>query len=88
MRWRTNVLPPRLLASLMAPEHFDAAASFVRPEDVVAQVRVSSDVAQHAAWLREDAELGFDTIYVHNVALDQQAFIDAFGARVLPALSR
>ncbi|WP_437954162.1 hypothetical protein WME98_33500 [Sorangium sp. So ce296] len=55
---------------------------------MAAQVRVSSDVAQHAAWLREDAELGFDTIYVHNVALDQQAFIDAFGARVLPALSR
>ncbi|XXX79450.1 TIGR03885 family FMN-dependent LLM class oxidoreductase [Sorangium sp. So ce134] len=87
-QWRTNVLPPRLLASLTAPEHFDAAASFVRPEDVAAQVRVSSDTARHAAWLREDAELGFDTIYVHNVTLNQQAFIDAFGERVLPALSR
>ncbi|AUX40581.1 luciferase [Sorangium cellulosum] len=85
-QWRTNVLPPRLLASLTVPEHFDAAASFVRPEDVAAQVHVSADPARHAAWLREHAELGFDAIYVHNVTSNQQAFIDTFGERVLPAL--
>ncbi|WP_437974049.1 hypothetical protein WMF11_36495 [Sorangium sp. So ce295] len=43
------------------PEHVDAAASFVRPEDVAAQVRVSADVERHVAWLREDAELGFSS---------------------------
>ncbi|XYI00300.1 hypothetical protein ACMHYB_11340 [Sorangium sp. So ce1128] len=69
------------------PEHFDAAASFVRPEDVAAQVRVSADAKRHVAWLREEAELGFSIIHVHDVTLNQQAFIEVFGERVLPALS-
>ena len=32
------------------------------------------------------AELGFDRIYLHHVGQDQDAFIDAFGAKVLPQL--
>jgi hypothetical protein len=32
--------------------------------------------------------LGFSTIYVHNVTVNQQAFIEVFGERVLPALTR
>ena len=34
----------------------------------------------------EYAELGFDKIYLHHVGQEQDAFIDAFGEKVLPQL--
>jgi hypothetical protein len=58
----------------------------VRPEDVRGAVLVSSDLAQHAEWLNEFAELGFEAIYLHHVGQDQRAFIEAFGEHVLPRL--
>lgn len=85
-QWRTNVVPGPLLANLVLPEHFEAAASLVRPEDVEAKVRISADIERHVAWLKEYVELGFERIYVHNVARNQLEFITAFGERVLPAL--
>jgi hypothetical protein len=33
------------------------------------------------------AEFGFDEIYLRHVGKEQEEFIDAFGARVLPELS-
>ena len=47
---------------------------------------VSSDLPQHVAWLQEYAALGFDDIALHHVGQDLDAFIDAFGEHVLPAL--
>ena len=41
---------------------------------------------QHAAWLSELGELGFDQIHLHHVGQDLRPFIDAFGERVLPEL--
>ena len=51
-------------------------------------VWISSDLSWHAARIAELAELGFDEIQLHQVGRNQQAFIDAFGERVLPALRR
>jgi hypothetical protein len=47
---------------------------------------ISSDLAQHTAWLQEFADLGFDELYVHHVGKEQERFLDAFGANVLPQL--
>jgi alkanesulfonate monooxygenase SsuD/methylene tetrahydromethanopterin reductase-like flavin-dependent oxidoreductase (luciferase family) len=85
-QWRTNVLAGQLLHDLPSVADFDAAASTVRPEDLTQQVRISSDLAQHAAWLRADLEQGFDRLYLHNVNREQQRFIDAFGQSVLGQL--
>ncbi|HWT25993.1 MAG TPA: TIGR03885 family FMN-dependent LLM class oxidoreductase [Solirubrobacteraceae bacterium] len=85
-QWRTMVLGPPLSWDLETVEQFDAAARYVRPEDVRAAVLVSADLERHAEWLREAAALGFDEIYVHHVGRDQRAFIDAFGEHVLPSL--
>ncbi len=49
-------------------------------------VRISGDTQRHIEWLRQDIELGFDHIYLHNVNRDQKRFIEDFGQRVLPAL--
>jgi hypothetical protein len=42
---------------------------------------------QHAEWLHQDIEQGWDELYLHFVGQHQAAFIDAFGEHVLPRLS-
>jgi coenzyme F420-dependent glucose-6-phosphate dehydrogenase len=83
-QWRTNIFDSPVLADPKTPAAFDAAAAFVRPEDMRGPVRVSADLEQHVDWLLQEIELGFDEIYVHNVHRSQEAFIRDFGERVLP----
>jgi alkanesulfonate monooxygenase SsuD/methylene tetrahydromethanopterin reductase-like flavin-dependent oxidoreductase (luciferase family) len=87
-QWSTNLFDTSVAMELELPEQFEAAARFVTPEDVRSAVLVSADLGRHTAWLAEYAELGFDRIYLHEVgqAEHQQAFIDAFGSKVIPAL--
>jgi probable non-F420 flavinoid oxidoreductase len=85
-QWRTNVFGPPLCWDVATVEEFDEAARYVRPEDMRDAVLVSADLGRHAAWLRELAELGFDELYLHHVGREQSAFIEAFGAEVLPQL--
>ena len=68
-------------------EAFDVIAEKVSPEHVRQSVRVSPDLDQHAEWLRQDLEQGWDELYLHFVGQQQAAFIDAFGEQVLPQLS-
>ena len=87
-QWRQCALPSTQLADVRSPAEFDRAAAGVRAEAVLAKVRASSDIMRHVEWLQEDAQFGFDRIYVHNVAREyQDAFIDACGTRLLPAMA-
>ncbi len=85
-QWRTPVLPAAVGEELPSPAMFDALAGLVPEEAVADAVRISADPARHAAWLADDLELGATHVYLHNVGRNQLAFIDAFGARVLPEL--
>jgi len=85
-QWRTNVFPSDVLAELWTPAQFEAVARYVRAEDLEASVRISADPQRHLAWLQQDAALGVSQINLHNVHRGQEAFIDVFGARVLPEL--
>lgn len=85
-QWRTNVFSSALTWDLWTVEQFDEAARFVKPEHVHGAVRVSADLDQHTAWVREYAEVGFDQIMLHHVGKEQAEFIDAFGEHVLPQL--
>jgi probable non-F420 flavinoid oxidoreductase len=87
-QWRTNVFSPPLCWDLETVEQFDVAGQHVRPEDVRKAVLVSSDPAQHADWLAELAELGFEEIHLHHVGQNLSPFIDAFGEHVLPELAK
>ena len=84
--WHSNVFPPPLCWDLDTPQAFELASAHVTPADVAKVVRVSSDLGQHAAWIAEYAELGFDDIYLHQLGRQQRGFLDAFGAHVLPPL--
>jgi coenzyme F420-dependent glucose-6-phosphate dehydrogenase len=83
-QWRSNALTAAVSETLRLPEEFDQACAKVRPEDMDQHVRISSDISQHVEWLRADAAMGFEQIYVHNVGRNQREFIDAFGRQVLP----
>src|SRR3954470_8830531 len=84
--WHSNVFPPPLCWDLDTPQAFEAASAHVLPAHVAEVVRVSADLQQHAAWIQEYVDLGFEEIYLHHVGPVQRGFLDAFGAHVLPEL--
>ncbi len=85
-QWRTTLFESPVLSSLRTPEAFEAAAEFVRRDDLKEAVRVSADTGKHLQWLRDDLAMGFETLILHNVNRDQERFIRDFGERVLPGL--
>ena len=86
-QWRNNVFTSETLSDLRMPSQFDGAGQFVEEDEMDGYVRISSDPGQHIAWIREDIEFGFDEIYLHNVNIEQQSFIEDFGEFVLPTLT-
>ena len=84
-QWRQSVLGDAL-AELRTPAQFAEAARSVRPDQVAKVVRVSADLARHAAWLAAYEPLRLDTVYIMNAGKNQEAYIDAFGAKVFPQL--
>jgi len=85
-QWRSNIFPPPVCWDLETPEHFDLVSADVTPEQVAKSVYVSADLGQHAQWLHELAEMGFDEIYLHHVGQEQLPFLNVFGSEVLPQL--
>ena len=76
--WKTGALSGDLLWDAPMPAHIDAAARFVRREDMRESVRVSSDLAQQLAWVQEDLALGFERVYLHQVdPSDQERLLQA-----------
>jgi coenzyme F420-dependent glucose-6-phosphate dehydrogenase len=68
------------------PEDFAAMAAIVRPEDFNNRVLMTPDLDEHAAQIQKYIDLGFTEIYMHNVGRNQEAFIRAYGQRVIPQL--
>jgi probable non-F420 flavinoid oxidoreductase len=88
-QWRQCALTPAQLANLATPSAFDRACADVAIGDVLSHVRASADIQRHIGWLEEDAALGFDRIYLHNVAVAHQVhFIEACGTHLLPAFGQ
>jgi hypothetical protein len=85
-QWRSNVFPPPACWDIDSAEVFDAVSEHVPLDLVRKSVHISSDLARHTAQLAEYAALGFDEIALHHVGQEQDAFLDAFGAKVLPQL--
>lgn len=85
-QWRNNVIGPPVSWDLDTIEAFDLIGQQVEPEDMRGSVLVSSDPKQHAAWITELAEIGFDAVYLHHVGQEQREFLEVFGDQVLPEL--
>jgi coenzyme F420-dependent glucose-6-phosphate dehydrogenase len=74
-------------ADIRDPEDFEAMAKLVRPEHYKNRVLLTPDLEQHVAHLQHFIDLGFGEIYIHNVGRNQEAFIKAYGERVIPNLT-
>jgi len=85
-QWRTNILDNSLLAELWQPAQFEAAARFVKPEDLNETVYISNEPQQHIEWLKAYNALDIDTLILHNVNREQETFIRDFGEKVIPLL--
>lgn len=87
-QWRQSALSRNQLSDLPTPAAFDRATADVRREDVLPKLRISPDIERHLEWIREDEAMGFERIYLHNVArAHQERFIDACASHILPAFS-
>jgi coenzyme F420-dependent glucose-6-phosphate dehydrogenase len=87
-QWASNIFANSVLTDLRSPAQFQEAANVVQPHDLDGPLRVSSSLQQHVDWLGEDLRLGFERLYLHNVNREQDAFLEAFGDKVIPALMR
>jgi probable non-F420 flavinoid oxidoreductase len=85
-QWRSNTFAPPASWDIDSVEVFDIASEHVPLSKVREVVLVSNDLSQHAAWLAEFLDLGFDELFLHHVGQEQAAFQEAFGERVLPQL--
>ncbi|KAB1904373.1 MULTISPECIES: TIGR03885 family FMN-dependent LLM class oxidoreductase [unclassified Micromonospora] len=85
-QWRSNVFAPPVCWDLELADHFDVVSEDVPLEKVTSVVNVSADLGRHVGWLEEYVALGFDQIALHHVGQEQRAFVDTFGAEVLPKL--
>jgi G6PDH family F420-dependent oxidoreductase len=78
--WKVN-------AELPGPAGFDAASSFVRPEDVAEQIPCGDDVAEFVEKIRPFVDAGFSHVALVQIGGDQQApFIDWARDTLLPRL--
>lgn len=85
--WPVAVLDQKHLQNLENPEDFVAACGAVDPADLKRRnVRVSSDLGRHLAWLQNDLAMGFDRLFLYTISGHPERFIDTFGEKVLPAL--
>lgn len=85
--WRTNTFSSsEFNTDTWCPTMFDAAAKFVRREDMYDSVRISADPGRHRAWLETDREIGFERIFVHHVGMNQMRFIETFAKAVLEGI--
>jgi len=74
-----NVFGP-LAWDLETVQAVDVVGRSITPEQVRSSVRVSSELGQHAQWLAEYVEQGWDELFLY-VAGQRRS---AFGERVLP----
>src|SRR5687767_8378502 len=86
-QWRSNIFAPPVCWDLELVDHFDEVSRHVTAAQVAEVVNVSADLGRHRALLHGYTELGFEQIYLHHVGQELTAFIDAFGAKVLPELT-
>ncbi|MCW2507834.1 MAG: Flavin-dependent oxidoreductase, F420-dependent methylene-tetrahydromethanopterin reductase, partial [Modestobacter sp.] len=77
--WKVN-------AELPGPSAFDAAAQFVRPEDVAGSIPCGDDVDAILAGAKEYADAGFTHLALVQIGGDQQApFIEWSHTTLMPA---
>ncbi|MFD7025577.1 TIGR03885 family FMN-dependent LLM class oxidoreductase [Promicromonospora sukumoe] len=85
-QWRTITGPPQVAADTPTTAAFDELGRDVGIDEVRRAVLVSADLGELTGRLAELRDAGADRLYLHHVGRRQDAFVEAFGEHVLPAL--
>lgn len=84
-QWAPAVAGGEIAWDLRRPADFDRFATFVSEDAIRQSVTVSADLGWQADQIAPLLPLG-DVVHLHCVGQNQEAFLDAFGRHVLPAL--
>lgn len=83
-QWRSNITPETVAQDLPTPEHFEAVTDYAPRELVRDAVWISHEAGPFRDRISAADEAGFETIYLHHVGQDQQAWLDFAGEHILP----
>jgi G6PDH family F420-dependent oxidoreductase len=86
--WPMPGIPGELSAELPSPRHFEQAAGLVRPDDLRELVPVGPEPEPYLRAIDRYAEAGFDTVILHQVGAEQQAFLKFAADELMPAIGR
>jgi coenzyme F420-dependent glucose-6-phosphate dehydrogenase len=84
--WRFLALGGDVNWELRSPEDFEAATRHVRPPDLERSIFIFSDPNELINELDRYEALGVAAVYVHQVDLNQKAFIEMMQRHVLPRI--
>ncbi|EMR00877.1 TIGR03885 family FMN-dependent LLM class oxidoreductase [Cesiribacter andamanensis] len=85
-QWRSNIYPSQVTADLAMPAQFAGAGKLTDPEKIREHVLIGDSADYFIEQLSAYAELGIDKLFLHNVNLEQEQYIEFFGKSVLPEL--
>lgn len=84
-QWAPAVIGGEVAWDLRRPADFDHVSRLVTPQVLQDRIDISADLGWHRDRIAALCTLG-DTVHLHCVTRNQEAFIETFGARVLPQL--
>ena len=87
-RSRFSLLGWKVMTELPTPASFEAAAGFVRDEDVAKQIACGPDVERHVAAVKKYADAGFDHLVLLGIGPDQEGFLDFWQKELQPRLRK
>ncbi len=85
-QWRHAVLGGEAMWDLRRPSDFDTASDAASEAAMAQRLPISEDLGRHTADIAALAALDA-TVHLHCVGRNQEAFIETFGAKVLPRLN-
>jgi G6PDH family F420-dependent oxidoreductase len=86
--WPNAALPGKLFTELPLPEHFEQLGNELVTEEKLAEsIICGPEPTRHLEGIRKFAEVGFDSIYVHQVGPDQEGFLRFYSDEVIPRLA-
>lgn len=87
-QWSSRVVAGEAAWDLRRPADFDATGKLVDEQTLRDTLPISADLGRHIAWMQQLLALDPAELHLHQVGRNQREFVETFGGRVLPALSR
>ena len=85
-QWRSNTVNVVELGNLSLPEHFDEKTEQVTLDEMHEHLFIFSQPQAFIPFIKDVMDLGLEQIILHNIARQQEEFINDFGRLVLPDL--